>query len=114
MEALYDRTGTVHAWLHEGGKVYGLDGVNLAFIEGGSVYDWSGNHVGWWRNGHIRDSRGAVALFTPSATDLGVQKPVRQLRPLQPLRQLSPLKPLKSLKPMRPLDVAAWSSQVPF
>lgn len=101
MEALYDGSGAVYAWLHETGKIYSLDGENLAFVDNDSVYDWSGNHIGWWQNGHIRDHRGAVALYTADAQGLGVMRSLRQLRPLQPLRQLSPLKPMKAMKPLR-------------
>jgi hypothetical protein len=114
MEALYGQNGAVYAWLHESGKVYGLDGQNLAFVSGDSVYDWGGAHIGWWRKGHIRDNRGNVALFTASAQGLGVTKPMRQLRPLQPLRALSPLKPMKSMNPMRAMNTAAWSTEMPF
>jgi hypothetical protein len=114
MDALFDGDGEVYAWLNEDGKIYGLDGQNLAFIEGDSIYDWDGNHVGWWTDGHIRDSYGAVALFTSEASNLGVLKPMRALRPLAPLRELSPMKPMKSMKPMRPLKQMAWAENLPF
>jgi hypothetical protein len=114
MEALYNRNGHVHAWLHETGKIYDLYGRNLAFVDGNSVYTWNGAHIAWWADGHIRDQSGAVALFTADATNLGVARPMRALRPLRPLRALSPLRPLKAMKPMRPTRVAAWSYRMPL
>src|ERR1700739_1749806 len=114
MEALFDANGEVYAWLHDSGKIYGLDGENLAFIDRNSVYDWAGAHVGWWADGHIRDSKGAVFLFSADATHLGILKPMRSLRPLQPLRQLSPWKPLRGVRPLKPLKVPAWSRKIPF
>jgi hypothetical protein len=112
MEALYDQTGAVYAWLHENGRIYGLGGDNLAFVDGNSVFDWGGAHVGWWQDGHIRDSFGAVALFTAEAQSLGVLRPMREMRPLRPLRALSPMKPMKSMKPARPMKQSVWSGRL--
>lgn len=77
MEALYDRTGRVYAWLHETGRIYGLNGRNLAFIKDDSVYLWTGAHVGWWQEGYMRDRNGAVGLFTADAESFGLVRPVR-------------------------------------
>jgi hypothetical protein len=115
MEALYDQDGAVYAWLHEEtGNIYDTDGQNVAFVSGDGVFNYDGAHVGWWLNGHIRDRSGCVALFTASASNLGVMKPMRQLAPLQPLRELSPLRPLRSMRPLRPMNAAGWSEEMPF
>jgi hypothetical protein len=114
MQALYDSSGAVYAWLHESGKIYDLSGQNVAFVDGDSVYDWNGSHIGWWQDGHIRDHQGAAALFTADSQNVGILKPLRQLRPLQPLRQLSPMKPFKAFKPFKPFKQMAWSERIPF
>ena len=114
MEALYDRTGRVYAWLYEGEKIYGLNGANLALITDDSVYAWNGAHIGWWRDGHIRDRFGAVALFTADAESLGVARPARSARPAVPARSASPAKPARSARPARPAKQVAWSSAMPF
>jgi len=103
MEALYDSSGRVYAWLDEGGRILGLGGNHLAFIEGDSVYDWHGQHVGWWGNGHIRDNAGAVAVFSGDADNLGVVKPVKAVKPVQPVKAVAPVKPVKAVKPVRPV-----------
>jgi hypothetical protein len=114
MTALYDDSGSVAAWLHESGRIYDLDGQNLAFVDGDSVYDWSGNHIGWWQDGHIRDSVGAVAYFTTEAKNLGVFTPFRGFSPFQPFLAFTPFKPFLATKPFRPFNMAAWSSDLPF
>jgi hypothetical protein len=114
MEALYDSNGRVYAWLNENGKIYGLAGHNLAFIDNGKVYSWAGAHIGWWENGHIRDTAGAVAVFTADATGLGVVRPVRSVRPVRPVKQVSPVKPVKAVSYVKPVRQLAWSRKMPF
>jgi hypothetical protein len=111
---LYDRTGRVYAWLHQTGKIYGLKGENLAFVDGDSIYAWNGAHIGWWRDSHIRDSVGYVALFAAEARITGVSKPVRAVRPVRPAREVSPANPLKGAKPVKPSWRSAWSAEMPF
>ena len=114
MEALYDSSGGVYAWLDERGRIIGLRGDHLAFIDGDSVYNWRGQHVGWWRDGHIRDSSGAVAVFTAGATNLGVVKPVKAVKPVKPVKAVAPVKPVKAVKPVRPVKQLSWSRNIPF
>lgn len=115
MEALYGQTGAVYAWLDEPtGRILGLQGQHLAFIDGDSVYRWTGQHIGWWADGHIRDHRGAVAVFTAGATRLGVIKPVKAIKPIKPIKQIAPVRPVKSVKPVRAIRRLAWASHIPF
>jgi hypothetical protein len=114
MEALYDGSGRVYAWLDEGGRIVGLDGNRLAYIEGDSVYNWQGQHVGWWGNGHIRDNAGAVAVFTTEADNLGVVKPVKAEKPLHAVKKVVPVKPVKGVKPVRRIRRPSWSRRMPF
>ncbi len=114
MEALYDRSGRVYAWLDENGRIISLRGNHLAFIDDDSVYNWRGKHIGWWRYGHIRESSGAVAVFTADATNLGVVRPVRQVKPVKPVKAIAPVRPVKSVKPVRPVRKLAWAQSIPF
>ena len=95
MEALYGQSGSVHAWLHETGRIYSLSGRNLAFVDDNSVYDWHGAHIGWWQDGHVRDRHGAVGFFTVDAERLGVARPARAARPATPARAASPARPAR-------------------
>jgi hypothetical protein len=114
VEALYDSSGQVYAWVHESGRIYGLNGANLAFITGHSLYSWRGRHIGWWQYGHIRDSKGYLALFTSGATNLGVARPLRAMRPMRPMRAMAPMKPTLQMKPMKPMTKRGWSETKPF
>jgi hypothetical protein len=114
MEALYDHSGRVYAWLDEGRRIIGLRGNHLAFIEGDSVYTWKGQHIGWWGDDHIRDKTGAVAVFTATAINLGLVKPVKAVRPVQPVKAVIPVKPMKAVKPVKPVKRLSWSRSMPF
>lgn len=115
MEALYQRAGRVYAWLDLAtGRIYGLRGENLAFLDGDSIYDWHGRHIAWWQDGHIRDHHGAVALFTAGATNLGVVRPVLAVRPTKPVKAVAPVRPVKQVKPLRPVKRLSWSTALPF
>jgi 4-fold beta-flower domain-containing protein len=115
MEALYSESWDVYCWLDETSwRIISLRGNNLAFVAGNSVYNWHGRHIGWWQHGHMRDKKGAVALFTAGATMLGVVTPVRAVRPVQPVEQVPPVRPAKQVKPAKPDDQMAWSKQLPF
>lgn len=114
MEALYDKSGRVFAWLDERGRIIGLRGNHLAFIDGDSVYNWRGQHVGWWQDGHIRDNSGAVAVFTADASNLGVVKPVKGVKPVKPVKAVPPVKPVKAVKPIRPIKRLSWAQKMPF
>ncbi len=111
MDALYNRHGQVAAWLDRVEcQIVDLSGKHVAFVDGDSVYDYSGSHVGWWRKDHIRDSRGAVGLYTSSSANLGVTKPYLAYAPFPPLKAFAPFKPFKAFKPFRPYDQWSWSS----
>jgi hypothetical protein len=115
MTTLYEQHGKVYAWLDlESGRIYGLNGQNLAFIDDDSVYDWRGKHVGWWQEDHIRDRQGAVALFMRNAGSIGVVKPVCSVAPVRPVKAVAPVRPVKSVRPVRPVRKLAWSARMPF
>ena len=115
MDALYQSTGAVYAWLDQSsGRILDLRGQNLAFVDGDSVYAWSGQHIGWWGDGHIRDHSGAVAVFTAGATKLGVVPPVKAVKPVQPVKSVVPVRPVKSVKPVRPIRQLTWAGRIPF
>jgi hypothetical protein len=115
MEALYGKSGRVHAWLDTSdGNILDLNGQHLAFVDGNSVYDWNGRHIGWWISGCVRDRTNAAAYFTRNAGSIGVLKPLKALKPLKPLKALAPLRPLKELRPLKPLKRMAWSTDLPF
>ena len=115
MEPLYDKLGRVSAWLQQDvGRIVGLDGQHLAFIEHDSVYDWHGNHLGWWGDGHMRDVEGAVVVWLATAENLEVPRPALGERPARPPLVAVPARPARSIPPVRPVRAARWSNRMPF
>ena len=116
LEALYNQSGDVYAWLDMSRRdIVDRRGKPLAFIDGDSVYNQQGRHIGWWQNWHIRDGSGAVVLFTKLATSLGVARPAEATRPAQPVIVIAP-PPHRTpgFRPLRPPAASTWSTSVPF
>jgi hypothetical protein len=115
MEPLYGQRGQVYAWLQsDTGRIISLRGQHLAFIVRDNVYNWRGQHIGWWDNGHMRDRRGAVVVFTQEATHLIVGRPGLGGTPGIPGIAGVPGKPGLAGVPGRPGNVGAWSKELPF
>lgn len=115
MEPLYDQNGRVHAWLQEDtARVINLRGQHVAFLRDDNVYDWSGNHLGWWVDGHMRDHRGSVVVFTRDATNLFVGKPGLAGIPGMPGIAGVPGTPGLAGVPGKPGWSGSWTSEMPF
>lgn len=104
----YDNNGTPVAYTEDGIHLYTFSGRPVAYFQDDSLYTYGGQHLGRLANGHIRDNRGQVALFSENAAG-GPMKPLRKLLPLKGLKQLLPLKGLRQLKPMAPMSSNNWS-----
>ena len=105
-EPLHARSGEVYAWLDRGtGRIIGVRGAHLAFINGDGVYNWRGQHVGWWHDDHIRDQAGRVALFLRRAKGLG---------PVLPRIAPAPRKPDCLEGPAKAEPISAWTPAAPF
>jgi hypothetical protein len=114
LQSLYNQQGKTYAWLHANGTVYGLEGQALAFVDGDGVYDWEGRHIGWWADGHMRDSMGEVCLFTTGVKNAGIVIPVHELHHQRPLNLITPQRPLKWPRPAKPPNLCIWSKKMPF
>src|SRR5215813_9083885 len=70
-----------------GGVIYDLTGIPIAFIQGSNVFGFEGFHKGEFRSGFFRDGSGNAVAFLRSARG----------GPLRPLTQLPPLPPVPAL-----------------
>jgi hypothetical protein len=114
-EPLHARSGEVYAWLDRGaGRIIGVRGAHLAFINGDGVYNWRGQHVGWWQDDHIRDQSGRVALFLRRAKGLGPVLPRIASAPRRPIVAPVPRKPDCLQGPAKAEPSSAWTPAVPF
>jgi hypothetical protein len=116
MEPLFERRGQVYGWLRpETGDIFSRRGHPVGFIVDGSVYSYRRSlHLGWWNNGHMRDHRGAVVVFTRDATGLIVGKPGLAGVPGMPGLAGLPGRPGLPGIPGRPADSGGWASTMPF
>jgi hypothetical protein len=111
LKALYDRFGKAVAFLGDNRRILDLRGGSLAWINGsGSVYDYSGRHMGWWQDGHMRDRNGAVSMFLPEATNLGVIPPIVSIPPIPPIPSIEPIRPIPAIPPIKPINRMSWAS----
>ncbi|MFD2183747.1 4-fold beta flower protein [Rhodoplanes azumiensis] len=115
MEPLYDRLGRVRAWLHaEHARIISLQGSHLASIDGHSVYDSSGQHIGWWKHGHMRNTRGAVVVWASDAFGLGVIRPPQMPPPAEPEAPVVEGFQARATPPAHPARSASWAVEFPF
>lgn len=115
MEPLYDRQGRVRAWLEQKHcRIVSLNGTHLASIEGHSVYDSFGTHIGWWKHGHMRDSRGAVVVWASESFGLGVIRPPQMPSPAEPAEPDVKSWHARATTPMHPARSATWAVEFPF
>lgn len=63
MEPIFDRTGSVVAWIRDE-DVFQLDGVHAAIIRKGIVFNLRGKHLGTFKNRFFHDLDGHVVHFS--------------------------------------------------
>jgi len=114
-EPLHAKSGEVYAWLdRDNGRIIGVRGGHMAFINGDAIYNWRGQHVGWWEDDHIRDAEGRVALFLRRAKGLGPVMPRIASAPRKPIVAHVPIKPPCAPKPVKADRAAVWAPTAPF
>ncbi|RAI42163.1 4-fold beta flower protein [Rhodoplanes roseus] len=115
MEPLYDRQGRVRAWLQaEHARIVSLHGSHLASIDGHSVYASNGQHIGWWKHGHMRNTRGAVVVWASEAFGLGVIRPPQMPSPAEPEAPVVSDWHARATAPAHPARSASWAVEMPF
>jgi hypothetical protein len=116
MDALYDHSGRVYAWIdRQSGRIVDLKGRHIAFVDMDSVYNWRGRHVAWWHGDHIRNQSGKVAVFLKNAVEMGVDRPSLKPPPPRPPMALTPSKPGMAFRPAKPQPAPpSWAAVVPF
>jgi len=108
MEPIFDRTGTVIGWLHEGRF---LDRSNLyrGFLSGEAIHSMSGNYLGKFQNGFIRDKNGKAVAFIKGASG-GPILPLAKVPQIPPIPPIPPLKSIPSIPPIPQIPSLAWGT----
>jgi hypothetical protein len=115
MDALYDPTGALRAWLDASdGMVVDRAGARLACLCGNRLHAWDGQQIGWWQDGSIGDLAGSIALFTATAGNLPHLPPYRATPALAPTAVRGPLRAFRPPARLRPIRGLGWSSMPPI
>lgn len=67
MEPIYDRSGAVIGWMHQG-RILDRFKRYRAFITGETVYTMKGQNLGTYRKGVFEDKTGNAVAFTRAAS----------------------------------------------
>ncbi|MFW9873464.1 MAG: 4-fold beta flower protein [Candidatus Thorarchaeota archaeon] len=95
---LYDRIGTPMAYIDDGNHIFYFNGETIAYIDDISIYNYEGKHLGFFRNGWIRDNAGKCVLFTKAAIG-GPEKRIQDIYPVKSQKSNIPYKkPIKNKK----------------
>ncbi len=63
----FNRSGTPSVYMDDGSYIYFYNGECAAYIFNGSIHHFDGRHLGFFKNGWIRDKNGKCVLFTQNA-----------------------------------------------
>ena len=97
----YGKHGTPAAYTEDGCHIFRFSGECIGYIFEDSIFNFSGRHLGFFRDGWVRDNNGKCVLFIKNAKngperrrkDIGRVKnpksniPIKQPREKQPEKQ---------------------------
>jgi hypothetical protein len=77
----YDKIGTPMVYMDNGRHIFSFSGEPLAYIHDISIYNYEGKHLGFYKDGWIRDPTGKCVLFTKGAIE-GPEKRTQDIFPV--------------------------------
>ncbi|MFN9709536.1 MAG: 4-fold beta flower protein [Burkholderiales bacterium] len=103
---LFDREGTAIAYIDTGEDmtIFLWNGSPVAYLEKSSIYGFNGKHLGWFKDGIVRDRQGNGVGFIEGAVNK-----LTKLEPLKSLQKLTPLRSLQDHEPLEPMFRDSWS-----
>jgi len=104
----YNRNGIPIAYTEDGEHIFLFSGEPVAYLYGESVFSFTGKHLGWFREGWIRDNFGECVFFTEN-TQGGPAKPMKCMKPMKSMKLMKSMKAMKEMRPMRPMNKLSWS-----
>lgn len=105
---LFDAAGSATAYIdtEQELSIYLWNGTPVAYLDKSSTYGFNGKHLGWLKQGVVRDREGYGIGFIEGA----VSK-LTKLEPLKALQRLSPLRSFQELEPLELLLRSTWSRE---
>lgn len=104
----YNRSGTAVAYWNDK-HLRAWNGTPIAIVQNDAIYSLKGKHIGYLRDGWIRDKSGHAVSFSEDASG-GPLAPVRQIPPIRPIAPIAPIPPLMPLAPLMPAASLTWSA----
>jgi len=108
-ETFYDKTGRPVAYTEDDVHIYLFNGRPVAYFHEQSIYSFQGDHLGWYKNGWIRDNSGRCVFFTEETAGGGPVKPVRYVKPVKHVKHVMTVKSVRHVRPVTPVDALTWS-----
>ncbi len=104
----YNKRGTPMAYTDDKKHIFYFTGETIAYIHETSVYTYEGKHLGFFKDGWIRDNNGKCVLFTKDATG-GPEKRMQDIGPVISQKYNSPSKKPRDNKKIELLIKQEWS-----
>ena len=108
MEPIYDRRGSVVAWL-SGQNLYHRNGQHAAVVHGDNVYGHRGQQLGRFVNGLFRDHQGGAVAFLRGASG-GPVLPVPSVPPVPPVPSVPPVPAVPSVPRVPAVPSLGWGA----
>ena len=104
--SLFDYKGDAIAYIDTNDEmnIYLWEGKPVAYVNNDSVYGFNGKHLGWLKQGIIRDHNGYAVGFIEGSVSM-----LTNLESLKGLQELTPLKSLEELEPLEALEKNQWA-----
>lgn len=103
----FDRSGRPVVYLHNG-YLLRWSGQRVAIVQNHAIYSLSGGHVGYIRDGWIRDRRGHAVSFSQGSTG-GPLPPIPHIAPVKAIPPIQPIAPILPLASLMPIPSFSWS-----
>ncbi|MHA2006404.1 MAG: 4-fold beta flower protein [Promethearchaeota archaeon] len=104
----YNKIGTPSAYSDDKVHIFLFSGETIGYISKESVYSYTGRHLGFFKDGWIRDNNGKCVLFIESAKN-GPERRKQDIGPVISQKKEIPNKATPEEKP-RELEIKqVWS-----
>ncbi len=104
----YDKIGTPMAYTDDNKHIFYFTGENIAYIYEISVYNYEGKHLGFFKEGWIRDNTGKCVLFSKGAIG-GPKKRMQDIYPVKSQKSNIPNKKPKENRDIKLTIKDEWS-----
>ena len=106
----YNKIGSPTAYTEDNCHIFLFNGETVAYIHKDSVYSYSGKHIGFYKDGWIRDNNGKCVFFKKNAKN-GPSRAIQDIGPIKSPKAKIPIKNPRENKPKN-LEIKQYWSEV--